>query len=198
MDVLSIAANLYYYVYEFFRSPDYSVTHAYIYYKCDSVTDTELTDPWITESKYWSKVEDGGYYIDITSQFRASRGKYLQELLDSKPSNVTDMLYIISYKWANKKYKYASRAPAVVWPPIENSGEMKFRLPVHSAWACSKDGRETMNITSRIKKFSGPHSDFHGQDVEFEDIMKYDFPKIKINTLLSDTTYDETDSVLLI
>ena len=141
MDVLSIAANLYYYVYEFFRSPDYSVTRAYIYYKCDSVTDTELTDPWITEAKYWSKVEDGGYYMDITSQFRASRGKYLQELLDSKPSNVTDMLYIISYKWANKKYKYASRAPAVVWPPIENSGEMKFRLPVHSAWACSKDGQ---------------------------------------------------------
>tara|TARA_R110000851_G_scaffold305180_1_gene463183 strand:+ start:1168 stop:1767 length:600 start_codon:yes stop_codon:yes gene_type:complete len=199
MDVLSIAANLYYYIYELFRSPDYHVTQAYIYYRCDSVTDTELVEPWVKESKYWSSVEDGGYYMDITSQFRASKARYLQELLDSKPSNVTDMLYVISYTWGNKKYKYASRSPSVQWPPVPHPvGELKFRLPIHSAWACTEDGRETMNITNRIKKFSGPHSDFHKEGVMFSDIMKYDFPKIKINTLLCDTMYSENDSILLI
>jgi len=198
MDVLKIVANLYYYIYEFFRTPDYYVNHAYIYYKCDSVTDTDLTDPWVNEARYWSKVENGGYYMDITSQFRASGGKYLQELLDSRPSNVTDVLYVISYTWSNSKYKYASRAHDFAWPPTSKNGEMKFRFPIQSAWACTEDGRETMNITSRIKKFSGPHGDFHGQDVSFEDIMKYDFPKVKIGNLLSDSTFDEKDSVLLV
>tara|TARA_R110002074_G_scaffold282245_1_gene453771 strand:- start:3404 stop:4000 length:597 start_codon:yes stop_codon:yes gene_type:complete len=198
MDVLSIAASVYYYLYELFSSPNFSVTNAYIYYKCDSVTDTELCEPWARESVYWDAVEDGGYYLDITSQFRASGGAYLQDLLDSKPSNVTDLLYVISYKWSNKNYKYASRSQTLVWPQTRVGGDMKFRMPIHSAWACSKDGRETMDITKRLKKCAGPHSDFHGQDVKFSDIMKFDFPKVRICTLLSDKLYDENDSILLI
>jgi len=75
---------------------------------------------------------------------------------------------------------------------------MKFRLPITEAWACTEDGRETMNITKRLKKFSGPKGDFHNQDVTFADIMKYDLPLVKVKTILGENTFDSTDSILLI
>ena len=193
MDLIGVASNLYYHIYEFCRRRDYTIHQAYVFYKCDSVTDVDLTDVWADEAKYWADGK-GEYYLDITSNMRMSRGgEWLQRMIDTSPHNVTDMLYVINYTWGNNRYKFASRSDTVYWPPGSEFGkdvvEMKFRLPITEAWACTKDGRQTMNITKRFRKFAGPKGDFHNQDVTFSDIMKYDLPGVKVKTILGEQTF---------
>jgi hypothetical protein len=68
---------------------------------------------------------------------------------------------------------------------------MHFSIPLSSAWIVDHDDKPIRNITEKVKRYSGPRNDFHGQKVALEDFLYYDretlkesFPKIILaNTL---------------
>ena len=141
MNTIEIASNLYYQIYEFCRKRDYTINQAYVYYECDPVTDVDLTDIWSTEAMYWNTRSFGGYYLDITTNMRTYGWGWLQRLIDTRPHNVTDILYVINYSWGNTNYKFASRADTVCCSFCSDGADIKFRLPITEAWACTEDGR---------------------------------------------------------
>ena len=49
------------------------------------------------------------------------------------------------------------------------------------------NNKPVRDITSKVKKYAGPKSDFHGEDVPIRDMLRYDhidlkekYPKIKL------------------
>jgi len=62
---------------------------------------------------------------------------------------------------------------------------MHFSIPLSSAWIVDHDDKPMRNITEKVKRYSGPRNDFHGQKVPLEHFLYYDketlkesFPKI--------------------
>jgi len=156
-----------------------------------------LEGKWVDEARYWLNNGDSAwYYRDITQEFRSQGEITIRDYFDSKPSNVSQILINAKYTFSNKSYNYVSQeGDEFMWPPPPGE-EMKFHLPITGAWA-SRDGKaKTMDISARMKRMTGPRGDFHGQDVKFKDIMKYDLPKVIIETMISTKAYDAEDSVL--
>ena len=64
---------------------------------------------------------------------------------------------------------------------------MGFHIPLSSAWIVDHDDKPLQNITERVRRYSGPLSDFHGEKVSLEDFLYYEpkylkerFPKIML------------------
>jgi hypothetical protein len=195
----SFIQELYYQFYLFWSSPDYSVRRVYLYYQADSVLDgdTDLKGNWVDEARYWlTNGESGGYYRDITQEFRCRGEGAINHYFDTQPSNVSHILVNVKYTFSNKSYNYvAQEGSDFRWPPPA-SEEMKFHLPITGTWA-SRDGEDkTMDISGRLRRVAGPRGDFHGQDVKFSDVMKYDHPKVIVETMISTRICDAKDSVL--
>jgi hypothetical protein len=136
------------------------------------------------------------YYRDITSEFRSHGETAIHNYFDTQPSNVSKILINVKYTLSNKSYTYVSwEGDKFQWPPPVGK-DMEFRLPITGAWA-SRDGEDkTMDISSRLRRVAGPRCDFHGQNVKFKDVMKYDLPKVIIETMISSKTCDAKDLLI--
>jgi hypothetical protein len=60
-----------------------------------------------------------------------------------------------------------------------------------SAWIVDHDDKPTRDITEKVKRYSGPRNDFHGQKVPLKDFLFYEkdvlkdkFPKIILSNTL--------------
>jgi len=138
-------------------------------------------DFWMKESKDW---EDGildNYYVHAT-------GKNFRHTLI--PQNVSTLILRIKYYYSGKQYIAISND--INFKPGENEDNaMHFSIPLSSAWIVDHDDKPMRNITEKVKRYSGPRNDFHGQKVTLENFLYYDretlkdkFPKIILaNTL---------------
>jgi len=193
--IREIMMDVYYFIVSLFELDDFYVSQVEIDYKADDVVllDATIPDEWQDEARQWEGL-DNWYYMNITNQFKKTNGQYLGDLLDTIPEAVTDYVYTIKYTYGNRKYRYISRDTTCKWPP-KFSNEMKFIPPIIEAWTMLKD-KKVRNITKIIQKTRGPKGDYHGQDVKFRDIVKFDSPKIVITTIAGSNEYSENDSVL--
>jgi hypothetical protein len=190
--------DMYYALNTLFTTEDYHIYSAYLEYKADDMVmidkpDT-ITDEWIEEAKSWNSV-DHWYFWDITSEFKKTNGEFLNRILDDVPESVHEYVFTIKYHYGGKNYRYVSREQTCDWPPEPIDG-MKFIMPIAEAWCVNSRGKKVRDITKTIRKARGPRGDFHGQDVMFRDIIKYDQPRILITTLAGSDEYSENDSVL--
>lgn len=186
--------NILYWLKTLCSTPNYSISRIYVEYKAEPLTDMEdiesLDDLWVDQSYDWTT--DGHFYWDVTS----GGTENLRRILETVPTNVTDLRYTIRYSYNNIVYKQLSRSRELVWPPERNSSSLKFRLPIMEAWACDDKDKPVVNVTRTLKKYSGPRGDFHNQnDVFVRDIVKYDLPQLRVKNMLGVRIFNENDKL---
>jgi len=180
--------------------PDYTIKGAYLQYSADAAFDLDGKSPlWIDEAKYWDSV-DAWYDWDLGNIY-ATRGiEGLRDVLRTIPDEVNGRVLFIKYTYGTRTYKFATSDPEFLWTPekIWADDALTFRFPLEQVWAVDGNDRKVVDITKKITSVAGPRGDFHHQDVPFKHIMKYNYPKIFVKTLLNSETYGDEESVLVL
>lgn len=148
----------------------------------------EIDDPfWDQESKTW----DGSlreYITDVKHRdFRNS----------DVPQNVLKPLLRTKYWYAGKVYKRITSNLNAPWPPVRKS--MGFTMPIVSAFLCDEEHTPVRDVTEKIRRYAGPHVDFHGERVRLSDLLYYDddvllneYPYLKIQNLIGNSKFVKT------
>ena len=183
------------------KTPDFQIERVWVDYVADPPTDIEdvedVDEFWVDQSYDWT-VLDGRFYWDITSEIKAKGSWYLQRLLDTRPSNVTEFVYNVDYYYNDHKYRYVSKSNNFRWPPLKAQG-MKFRMPILEAWMCDENKNPKVNVTNKLKKLAGWKGDYHNQEgVLVKDAIMYDYPILCVRTLIGKKYYSENDELLVI
>ena len=195
--LLKLLSTLIYFYKKLTTPSDYTIISEELEYKIDHDMKYQIEDDfWLNESKDW---EDGildEYYVNAT-------GKNFRYTMI--PQNVKWIILRVRYYFNGKQYTAISND--LNFKPGESEDDMMhFSIPLSSAWIVDHDDKPMRNITEKVKRYSGPRNDFHGQKVSLENFLYYDrdvledrFPKIILaNTLgmkktlstLSDFTTD--------
>jgi hypothetical protein len=165
---------------KFTTYPDYYIISEELEYKIDYRIKYQIEDEfWKNESKYWDGVLDEFYVLATGKDFRHT----------IVPQNVKKTILRVKYWYGGKIYKAVSTN--INFKPGENVEEgMKFTIPISSAWIMDHDDKPQVDITEKVKRYSGPRNDFHGESVALQDFLYYTskmlekkYPKI----LLSNT-----------
>jgi hypothetical protein len=161
--------------------PDYKIIKEELEYKIDYDLKYQTDDKfWVEESKDWDGILDE-YYVDVTGRdFRST----------AVPQNVKYIILRIKYFYNGHVYTAISND--INFKPGENEDTaMHFSIPLSSAWIVDHDDKPIRNITEKVKRYSGPRNDFHGQKVPLEHLLYYDrivleerFPKIVLKNAL--------------
>jgi len=187
-----------FFFYKYLTTPrDYSIISEEIEYAVDHDMKYQIEDDfWLAESKDW---EDGildEYYVNAT-------GKNFRHTMI--PQNVKWTILRVRYYFNGKRYTAISND--LNFKPGEGEdAAMHFSIPLSSVWIVDQDDKPMRDITEKVKRYSGPRNDFHGQKVPLEHFLYYDrdvlkdrFPKIilkntlgmkKILSTLNDFTTD--------
>ena len=179
--------------------PDYTVKKVYMGYCSDACIDmSQIHEAWNDEAKYWDSI-DAWYHWDLTREYKKLGMDRIREIMEYAPDEVNTMVLTVKYTYGTRTYKFVTTTHDFDWPPLNTmNSSLRFRFPISEVWALDSNDRPVVDITSTIKKISGPRGDFHGQDVPFKYIMKYDYPKIEVKTLMDSRIYKDDESVLLI
>lgn len=172
-----------FFFYKYITTPrDYSVVSEELEYTIDHDMSYIVEDDfWLKESKDW---EDGildEYYVDVT-------GKQFRHTII--PQNVKTIILRVKYYFNGKRYTAISND--INFKPGQNEDTaMHFSIPLSSAWIVDHDDKPMRDITEKVKRYSGPRNDFHGQTVPLkdflfyeEDVLKDRFPKIILSNTL--------------
>ena len=172
-----------FFFYKYITTPrDYSVISEELEYTIDHDMSYMVEDEfWLKESKDW---EDGildEYYVDVT-------GKQFRHTI--VPQNVKNIILRVKYYFNGKRYTAISND--INFKPGQNEDTaMHFSIPLSSAWIVDHDDKPMRDITEKVKRYSGPRNDFHGQKVPLEhflfyekDVLKDRFPKIILSNTL--------------
>ena len=172
-----------FFFYKYLTTPrDYSIISEEIEYAVDHDMKYQIEDDfWLAESKDW---EDGildEYYVNAT-------GKNFRHTMI--PQNVKWTILRVRYYFNGKRYTAISND--LNFKPGEGEdAAMHFSIPLNSAWIVDQDDKPMRDITEKIKRYSGPRNDFHGQKVPLEHFLYYDrdvlkdrFPKIVLTNTL--------------
>jgi hypothetical protein len=138
-------------------------------------------DFWLEESKSWDDGILDEYYL-------YAKGKKFRHTMI--PQNVKWIILRVKYYFNGKEYTAIS--DDINFRPGENEDSaMHFSIPLSSAWVVDHDDKPMRNITEKVKRYSGPRNDFHGQSVPLEHFLYYDrdtlkkkFPKIVLTNTL--------------
>jgi hypothetical protein len=160
---------------------DYSIISEELEYKIDYDLKYQLEDAfWREESKDWDGILEE-YYVDVTG--RNFRGGTI-------PQNVKYVILRVRYMFNGHEYTSISNDLNFV-PGRDEDTTMHFSIPLSSAWIVDHDDKPMKNITEKVKRYSGPRNDFHGQKVPLEHFLYYDrgvlerrFPKIILASTL--------------
>ena len=160
---------------------DYSIISEELEYKIDYDLKYQLEDAfWREESKDWDGILEE-YYVDVTG--RKFRGTTI-------PQNVKYVILRVRYMFNGHEYTSISNDLNFV-PGRDEETAMHFSIPLSSAWIVDHDDKPMRNITEKVKRYSGPRNDFHGQRVPLEDFLYYEkdvlkkqFPKIILRNTL--------------
>lgn len=172
-----------FFFYKYITTPrDYSVISEELEYTIDHDMSYMVEDDfWLNESKDW---EDGildEYYVDVT-------GKQFRHTI--VPQNVKNIILRVKYYFNGKRYTAISND--INFKPGQNEDTaMHFSIPLSSAWIVDHDDKPMRDITEKVKRYSGPRNDFHGQKVPLKDFLFYEkdvlkdrFPKIILSNTL--------------
>ena len=169
--------------YKYMTTPrDYSIISEELEYVIDPDIDYMIEDDfWLKESKDWEDDILTEYYTTVT-------GKDFRYTVI--PQNVKYVILRVKYYFNGKRYTAISND--INFKPGENeSNSMHFSIPLSSAWIVDHDDKPMRDITEKVKRYSGPRNDFHGQNVSLEhflfyerDILKDRFPKIILSNTL--------------
>jgi len=172
-----------FFFYKYITTPrDYSVISEELEYTIDNDMSYMVEDDfWLKESKDW---EDGildEYYVDVT-------GKQFRHTII--PQNVKNIILRVKYYFNGKRYTAISND--INFKPGQNEDTaMHFSIPLSSAWIVDHDDKPMRDITEKVKRYSGPRNDFHGQKVPLEhflfyekDVLKDRFPKIILSSTI--------------
>ena len=154
---------------------DYTIIKEELEYKIDFDMKYQTEDNfWYEESKDWDGILEE-FYCDVT-------GKSFRHT--SVPQNVKYVILRIKYYYNGHIYSAISN-DINFKPGVNESSAMHFSIPLSSAWIVDHDDKPMRNITEKVKRYSGPRNDFHGQKVPLEHFLYYDketlkesFPKI--------------------
>ena len=172
-----------FFFYKYITTPrDYSIISEEMEYTVDHDMSYMVEDDfWLKESKDW---EDGildEYYVDVTGeQFRHT----------IVPQNVKNIILRVKYYFNGKKYTAISN-DINFKPGQDEDTAMHFSIPLSSAWIVDHDDKPIRDITEKVKRYSGPRNDFHGQKVPLKDFLFYEkdvlkdrYPKIILSNTL--------------
>jgi len=172
-----------FFFYKYITTPrDYSIISEELEYTIDHDMSYMVEDDfWLKESKDW---EDGildEYYVDVT-------GKQFRHTI--VPQNVKNIILRVKYYFNGKRYTAISND--INFKPGQNEDTaMHFSIPLSSAWIVDHDDKPMRDITEKVKRYSGPRNDFHGQKVPLKDFLFYEkdvlkdrFPKIILSNTL--------------
>lgn len=172
-----------FFFYKYIVTPrDYTIISEELEYVIDHDLDYMIEDDfWVKESKDW---EDGildGYYTNVTGM------KFRKTIV---PQNVKYIILRVKYYFNGKKYTSISN-DINFKPGQGEDNAMHFSIPLSSAWIVDHDDKPMRDITEKVKRYSGPRNDFHGQKVPLEHFLFYDrevlkerFPKIILSNTL--------------
>ena len=172
-----------FFFYKYITTPrDYSIISEDLEYTIDHDLDYLIEDDfWMDESKDW---EDGildEYYTNVTGK------KFRHTIV---PQNVKNVILRVKYYFNGKRYTAISNN--INFKPGDNEDTaMHFSIPLSSAWIVDHDDKPMRDITEKVKRYSGPRNDFHGQKIPLGDFLFYDkdvlkdrFPKIILSNTL--------------
>ena len=172
-----------FFFYKYLTTPrDYSIVSEEIEYAVDHDMKYQIEDDfWFNESKDWDDRILDEYYVNAT-------GKNFRHTMI--PQNVKWIILRVRYYFNGKQYTAISN-DLNFKPGESEDSAMHFSIPLSSAWIVDHDDKPMRNITEKVKRYSGPRNDFHGQKVSLEHFLYYDrdvledrFPKIILaNTL---------------
>jgi hypothetical protein len=182
-EMLTKLLSTIFFFYKYITTPrDYSVVSEELEYTIDHDMSYMVEDDfWLEESKDW---EDGildEYYVDVT-------GKQFRHTI--VPQNVKNIILRVKYYFNGKRYTAISND--INFKPGQNEDTaMHFSIPLSSAWIVDHDDKPMRDITEKVKRYSGPRNDFHGQKVPLKDFLFYEkdvlkdrFPKIILSNTL--------------
>jgi hypothetical protein len=182
-EMLTKLLSTIFFFYKYITTPrDYSVVSEELEYTIDHDMSYMVEDDfWLKESKDW---EDGildEYYVDVT-------GKQFRHTI--VPQNVKNIILRVKYYFNGKRYTAISND--INFKPGQNEDTaMHFSIPLSSAWIVDHDDKPMRDITEKVKRYSGPRNDFHGQKVPLKDFLFYEkdvlkdrFPKIILSNTL--------------
>ena len=180
--LVKLLSTLYLFYKQIITPRDYSIISEELEYEIDHDMKYQIEDDfWLEESKDW---EDGildSYYVNVTGK------KFRNTVL---PQNVTQTILRVRYYFNGKEYTAISN-DLNFKPGKDEDTSMHFSIPLSSAWIVDHDDKPMRNITEKVKRYSGPRNDFHGQKVPLEHFLYYDretledtFPKIVLSNTL--------------
>lgn len=172
-----------FFFYKYLVTPrDYTVMSEELEYAVDHDLEYLIEDDfWMEESKDWEDEILDQYYINVTGK------KFRHTII---PQNVKYTILRVKYYFNGKKY-IAISSDINFKPGQGEDSAMHFSIPLSSAWIVDHDDKPMRDITEKVKRYSGPRNDFHGQKVPLEHFLFYDkdtlkekFPKITLSNTL--------------
>ena len=180
--LLKLLSNLFL-IYKYLTTPrDYSIISEEISYEIDHDMQYQIEDDfWLKESKSWDDGILDEYHVFVKGK------KFRHTIL---PQNIKWVILRVKYYFNGKEYTAIS--DDINFKPGENENTaMHFSIPLSSVWVVDHDDKPKRNITEKVKRYSGPRNDFHGQKVPLEDFLFYEkdvlkdrFPKIILSNTL--------------
>lgn len=116
-------------------------------------------------------------------------------VMREKAAEVTDFVFHVTYTFNAKDYVYVTRNPNHVFPPPKTP--LLFRVPIKDAFLLDAYGVPVYNVTRDMTMYEGPHTNFHGETIQFRDIFDLECPTIQLVSILGTVVeYDiATDSI---
>jgi len=156
--LLKLLSAIYFFYKNLMTPLDYSIVNEELEYKIDYDMKYLTEDNfWTEESKDWDGILEE-FYVNVTGRdFRNT----------SIPQNVKYIILRVKYYYNGHIYTAISND--INFKPGENEDNaMHFSIPLSSAWIVDHDDKPMRNITEKVKRYSGPRNDFHGQKVPLE------------------------------
>lgn len=144
---------------------DYKIISEELEYGVDHDLKYHIEDDfWLNESKDWEDETLDEFYMEVTGKnFRYT----------TIPQNVTYTILRVRYYFNGHEYTAISND--INFKPGESEDSaMHFTIPLSSAWIVDHDDKPMRNITEKVKRYSGPRNDFHGQKVPLTHFLYYD------------------------
>ena len=174
-----------------FSTPDYRIADSSMEYFLDytkTPLPEELDEFWYEERNEWDEETESVFKTLNFSNYKDT----------TIPENVTKTVVRVKYWYNNMMYKYLTYDMNHEWPPERKNGII-FNIPIVSAVLLDSDDKPVKDLLNKVRRYAGPRSDFHNNEVKICDMLYYDmetlkndFPKIKLKNALGMTKYVST------
>ena len=192
--LFKLLSTVIYWYKKFVTYPDYHIVSEELEYKIDYRCKYIVEDDfWLQESKDWDGVLNE-FYVNVTGK------KFRNTII---PQNVKKVVLRIKY-WYNGRIYRAISNDINFRPMKRDESSMNFTIPISNAALVDHDDKPQVDITEKIKRYSGPRRDFHKQSVPLQDFLYYtkktlekEYPKIIISNSIGmkKTVFTREDSI---